>query len=525
MTNSKRGGIACAVLSLVSWPAAAALDTNAAIDRARAQVAAHASTTMMSSQDAFGVRAVVTDADGARHVRFDRRYKGLPVIGGDLVVHLGERGQFRGASLTQRSPLSLDVRPTLSAAAAIARAEAQFRGTRSERAAAASLAVYARGSTPRLVHDVLLHGVGPDGTPSERHVAIDARTGAVLDQWDDIHTAEAAGVGHSLFSGSVDLTTDSVRRFYEMLDPSRGDHYVADMKNRQFGSGRIFSDADNEWGDATLSDPATVAVDAALGQNMTWDFFLSSFGRNGIADNGNGAFSRVHYGRNYVNAFWSDSCFCMTYGDGNGSSYNPLVSLDIAGHEMTHGVTSNTAGLIYSGESGGLNEAMSDIFGTLVEYYAGELVYPPNYLIGERIYAVNDGVDTPTQALRFMFKPHLDGISPDCYFNGIGNMDVHYSSGVANHFFYLLAEGAVVPAGFDALSDADLVCNGNTEIVGIGREAAAQILYRALTVYLTSSSAYAQARSATLDAAEDLFGPASDEYLAVAAAWSAVGVD
>jgi Zn-dependent metalloprotease len=134
-----------------------------------------------------------------------------------------------------------------------------------------------------------------------------------------------------------------------------------------------------------------------------------------------------------------------------------------------------------------------------------------------------------------MFKPSLDGASPDCYSSTLGNLDVHYSSGVANHFFYLLAEGAVVPAGFGAgsqfetdagitLTPASLVCNGNTAITGIGREAASKIWYRALTVYMTSNTNYAGARAATLSAAADLYGAGSTQANAVAAAWSAVKV-
>ena len=106
---------------------------------------------------------------------------------------------------------------------------------------------------------------------------------------------------------------------------------------------------------------------------------------------------------------------------------------------------------------------------------------------------------------------------------------MHYSSGVANHFYYLLAEGAVVPAGFGAgtwanLSPSSLVCNGNTSLTGIGRTAAAKIWYRALTVYMTSSTNYAAARAATLSAATDLYGAGSSQYNAVAAAWTAVSV-
>jgi Zn-dependent metalloprotease len=263
-----------------------------------------------------------------------------------------------------------------------------------------------------------------------------------------------------------------------------------------------------------LSDRATVGVDAQFGAAITWDYFLSKFGRKGIKNNGIGALSRVHYGRNYANAFWSDSCFCMTYGDGDGVTFNPLVSLDVAGHEMSHGVTAATAKLVYSGESGGLNEATSDIFGTLVEYYANNSKDLGDYLIGEKLYKSGNG-----KALRYMYQPNLDGRSPNCYSSNIGTLDVHYSSGVANHFFYLLAEGSSPSGGTTSPT-----CNSSV-VTGIGRDAAGAIWYRALTVYMTSGTNYAGARAATLNAARDLFSDTSPQYQTVAAAWSAVGVN
>src|SRR5690606_30277676 len=154
-------------------------------------------------------------------------------------------------------------------------------------------------------------------------------------------------------------------------------------------------------------------------------------------------------------------------------------------------------------ESGGLNEGTSDIFGTLGEYYANNSNDPGDYVIGEELFPNNAAMN---KAIRWMFKPSLDGASHDCYGPTTGGLDVHYSSGVANHFSYLLAEGAVVPAGFGAgtwanLTPAKLVCNGNTAITGIGRTAAAKIWYRALTVYMTSGTNYAAARVATVNAA------------------------
>jgi zinc metalloprotease ZmpA len=221
----------------------------------------------------------------------------------------------------------------------------------------------------------------------------------------------------------------------------------------------------------------------------------------------------VHYSSRYNNAFWSDSCFCMTYGDGDGTTFSPLTSLDVAGHEMTHGVTSRTAGLIYSGESGGLNEGTSDIFGSMVEYYAANASDAGDYLIGEKIYKPGTSGD----ALRYMYNPGLDGRSANCWSSTVGNLDVHNSSGVANHFFYLLAQGS-------GGSPASPTCNG-TAVTGIGRSAAEKIWYRALTVYMTSSTNYKGARTATLNAAADLYGSTSTQYSTVAKAWSAVSVN
>jgi zinc metalloprotease ZmpA len=236
-------------------------------------------------------------------------------------------------------------------------------------------------------------------------------------------------------------------------------------------------------------------------------------GRNGIDNTGKATYSRVHYSNSYDNAFWSDSCFCMTYGDG--SSFLTLTAIDVAGHEMSHGVTATSAKLAYRRESGGLNEATSDIFGTAIEFYSrgGS---GGNWEIGEQL-----ATPAYNHPLRYMYNPALDGRSANCWSKQTGSLDVHYSSGVGNHFFYLLSQGSAGSGG----SQASPTCNGSS-VTGIGLTKAEKIWYRALTVYMTSSTTYAGARTATLNAARDLFGgTASTEYATVAAAWSAVNVN
>ncbi len=142
----------------------------------------------------------------------------------------------------------------------------------------------------------------------------------------------------------------------------------------------------------------------------------------------------------------------------------------------------------------------------------------PDYLIGEKINIFGNG-----QPLRYMDKPSKDGSSKDSWYSGIGSIDVHYSSGVANHFFYLLSEGSGAKV-INGVSYNSPTSNGST-ITGIGRDKAAAIWYRALTTYFTSSTNYKAARTGTLNAAKDLYGAGSVEYNTVAAAWSAVNVN
>ena len=145
----------------------------------------------------------------------------------------------------------------------------------------------------------------------------------------------------------------------------------------------------------------------------------------------------------------------MTYGDGAGNAH-PLTSLDVAGHEMSHGVTENTAGLDYTGDAGGLNEATSDIFGTAVEFYANNADRPGDYLIGEKININGNG--TP---LRYMDKPSKDGGSQDCWSNSLGSLDPHYSSGPLNHWFYLASEGSGAKT-VNGVSYNSPTCDGST---------------------------------------------------------------
>ncbi|MFJ2862255.1 M4 family metallopeptidase [Kitasatospora sp. NPDC087314] len=483
----------------------------------------------LGGQEKLVAKDAVVDKDGTRHLRFERTYAGLPVLGGDLVVHQKADGSVKSVDKAVSARIALpSLTPQIPADKAATQATGAVQATVGvtvdadespladvHQTGKAELVVWASDGNPRLAYRTTVEGVRADGTPSNQVLVTDAATGKVLSTHEKIQTA--AGTGKGVFVGQVPLTTAQNGSSYSLKDDSRGGQSTSDMNNGTSGNGSLFANTSNSFGDGTAGNRESAAVDAQFGAATTWDFYKNTFGRNGIRNDGVGAASRVHYGSNYVNAFWDDSCFCMSYGDGNGDAA-PLTEIDVAGHEMSHGVTAATANLNYSGESGGLNEATSDIMGTMVEWYANLPSNPPNYWIGELINLRGDG-----SPLRYMDQPSKDGQSADSWSADVGNLDVHYSSGVANHFFYLLSEGSGAKSinGFDYNSPTS---DGST-LAGIGRDKAAQIWYRALTVYFTSTTDYAGARAGTLSAAADLYGNGSAEYNAVAATWTAVNVN
>jgi zinc metalloprotease ZmpA len=473
------------------------------------------SSSLETEGTTYDVVGTITDADGTTHTRMVSTYDGLPVIGGDRVVHRGPSGAALGVSKTLTAPLSLLTTPALGAAAA-----ERVVGPKAD---SSRLVVDATSGTGRLAWEVVSGGTQADGTPSRLATYVDARTGKVLWREQQIETVD--GSGQSLYSGTVPLKLTQSGSTYQLKDPTRGNTYTTDVNNQEdsllcqiFGSGcptgTLFTSPDTTFGNGATSSRESAAVDAQYGTNMTWDFYKTTYGRNGIFGDGTGSYNRVHYGNGYVNAFWDGTK--MTYGDGDGTSYGPLVSLDVAGHEMSHGVTEHSANLTYDGESGGLNEATSDIFGTMVEFYADNANDPGDYLIGEEFDLAKHA------GFRRMDNPASDGDSLNCWSSSAGNVDVHYSSGIGNHFFYLLAEGSGAKT-LNGVSYNSPTCNSST-VSGIGRDDAARIWYRALTVYMTSGTDYHGARTASLNAARDLFGASSVQYNAVATAWSAVGV-
>jgi Zn-dependent metalloprotease len=475
-------------------------------------------------------RNLYVDRLGQAHVRYDQTHMGIPVFAGQTIVHVALDEQLVTSITDARRQIGpVNIKPSISARSAkslVRKAE----GIHGQLQAETELMVYVADEVTNLAWYVNLIGLDRKRLPLDWIALVDAHNGELLLSYNNLQTKrdDAPGQGRgddddddddgdgiavtgsadTLYFGTVELATEVYEdSSFGMRDPSRGGNYTNDMLDNRPGDGLLFIDDDNFWGDFTNIDRATVGADAHFGTSVTWDYYLETHARKGIYNDGKGVLSRVHFGRDYVNAFWSSACQCITYGDGDGVTASPLVSIDIVAHELTHGVTAATANLIYTGESGGLNESISDIFATAAEFYAAGISDTiPDYWEGEDVWTP----DVPDDALRYLDDPTRDGRSIDHYDDYTPNMDVHLSSGLANHVFYLMSEGG------PHASTGELV-------TAIGREKAEQVFYRALSAYMTPDTDFAGAKATTMQAAMDLYD--SETAQLVGDAWRVCGVD
>jgi len=455
------------------------------------------------------------DELGQTHVRVQQTHGGVRVWGAEAIAHVLHSGAISSITdnlLAAVNPVGGTI-PTVSSAAAVKVALSNTKLSASQLAAppTADRWIYRKGRIDRLVWRVRLNNTRA-AKPSMPVVFVDAHLGTIVAKYDNLQAD--TGTGNTVHEGTVGLDTTADGNLFELKDPVRNSSQVNTMNHGTAGQGVLMTDVDNVWGDGTQADPASAGAEAAYTAAETYDYYSEVFGRDGIFDTGAPFTSKVHFGNNYSNAFWDGTS--MTYGDGAGNA-DPLISLDVAGHEITHGITEATAGLVYSGEAGDLNEASSDILGTAVEFHANNPADPGDYLIGEKLDLLDDG-----SPLRYLDRPSRDGASADCWSSTVGNLDIHYGSGVANHFFYLLSEGSGAKT-INQVSYNSPTCTGQS-VTGIGLTDATAIWYRALTRYFTATTNYLRARDATLWAARDLFGGASQQYQGVCAAWTAVRV-
>jgi Zn-dependent metalloprotease len=476
----------------------------------------------------FSFSSVQKDKEGDLHYRFIQTYDNVKIEGTTLIVHTknGKVYSFNGNII---SSVDLSGNPGLTESDALASALSYMNASkyRWEVPAEEALLKYTtndpdatyypkgelfysldKSSTVQSYKLTYRFDIYADVPLKRSYVFVDAQDGKILLDLNRIQTTDVPGTAVTRYSGTVDIMTDSISATsFRLRETTRG--LGVETYNMQtgtnYGSAVDFTDSDNYWDNANTAMDE-IAGDAHWGAEMTYDYYYNTFGRNSVDDAGYKLISYVHYDVGYDNAYWDGTC--MTYGDGDGSSYTPFTALDVCGHEITHGVQTFTCNFNYQDEPGALAEGYSDIFGCSVEFYAKPAT--ANWDMGE---------DISSTPLRSLATPKLYQC-PNTYlgnFWATGTADnggVHTNCGVIGYWYYLMA------AGGSGTNDNAISYN----ITGMGIDTAAAIAYRTMAVYLTSTSGYADARFYSILSAIDLYGPCTQAVATVADAWYACGV-
>lgn len=483
-------------------------------------------------QDGFGMNLIRHTEEkelGMNHYRFQQTYKGIPIAGAEYILHQRDGRPLKGNGYII-SRFSKGEKPSISGETALQSVLKQVNAKRYawEDPAYEKLIKEQKGADatlypqPKLIyysatgeHDVASYQLAYEMNVYaldpflHQKFFVSATTGEVIDSFNLTHETNTPSSGTTIYNGTQNFISDFTGSNYVLREANRNGSgtsiFTYDMnESTDLGMAVDFQNNSANW----LNEP--VGVQGHWSFEKTFDYYYSVHGRNSYDDNGGAIISYLDYGDNYNNASWSQDLHIMKFGSGDGVNRTSWASLDVAAHELTHGVTEHSAGLIYLNESGALNESFSDIFGAAVEFY----VEGPNadWLVSEDVTVNGSGI-------RSMSNPNVFN-DPDTYhgtfweFSSNDNGGVHTNSGVQNHWFYLLVNGG------SGTND-----NGQSySVTGIGMDMAAAIAYRNLTQYLTNDSRYRDAREGALEAAEDLFGRTSDAYAQTAMAWYAVGV-
>ena len=481
------------------------------------------------AESEFSIVRVTNNQSNKTTVRLEQVFKGVPVYGGEVIVHLNEFGEgesFNGKYFKIGD--DLDPKPAIAEQMAIQRVTGHLRNGLARHALTdrqkqfvqyaepkATLVVYPEKGLVKT--NVLAYHIVYCPSLHERwEYFVDANTGNVLHQFESTCAIDGPRTanGPDLNGTSRSINTYQVGSQFVMLDITRtmykpvgstlpdepiGGILTIDMNNT-FGDDQTIQHAvsnNNTWGSSTQ----TKALTAHYNAGVAYEYFRTTFNRNSIDGDGGTVISIVNVpdedGTGLDNAFWNGKA--MFYGNGN-IGFKPLAgAMDVAGHELTHGVVQNSANLEYQGESGAINESMADVFGSMMD--------PADWLMGEDVVKVSQ---FPSGALRSLQDPHNGGTglgSPgyqpahmnEAYTGTQDNGGVHINSGIPNHAFYLYA-------------------------TAITRTKAAEVYYTALTEYLTKSSQFIDLRLAVIRAATDIYGASSAEVVQAGLAFDQVGI-
>jgi len=432
---------------------------------------------MIGTED-FDPKAVNVDSLGQVHVKLQQTLRGLPVVGAEYIIHVDNRNGVYAMNGRFAADVNLPILPSQTPFNATQRAATQ-----------AGIRNWAPLGDTKLTYVV--------NEKSQAFLAWTVRASYVSDQGPEIDQIYADAI-----TGDLVLRAPEYKRLRSRK--------VYSANNGGTIPGTLL------WSEGGTPTSDTTAQAAFNYAGSTYDYYKNVFGRDSYDNAGATIISSVHYSTSYNNAYWNGSQ--MVYGDGDGVQFIPLCkALDVDAHELTHAVTERTANLTYSNESGALNEATSDILGNSCETYTKNAGTPNanTWMVGEDIYTPGTAGD----ALRYMNDPAKAGdydYYPTRYTGTSDNGGVHSNSGIANLAYYLMVMGGTHPRGKTTTNVTPLSTTSSTSL-----DMAQRIWYRALTTYFTSSTTFQAARTATAQAATDLYGAAA--AASVNLAWDAVG--
>ena len=467
------------------------------------------------------VKSVEQDEFDMTHIRYNQTVNGVNVEGAEIIVHFNQDNEVVSANgrinqyIDEEIP---DTSASLSSEAAITAALSSVNAPEElTYDPTAELVIYPFEGKNHTAYKVNVNFMGDE--PGNWFVFVDANTGGIIDKYNGLMHAEEnkktqKGSGKGVHGDHRELHITRVKE-----DKSGTKFLLADYSHTNLIGIETY-DAKNDTSSSNdtlyignsasfMSDYDRAAVDAHYNSEKVYEYFLNEHGRNSLDGKGMAIISKVHYGTNYNNASWNGRW--MTYGDGDGEFMISLsAGLDVAAHEMTHGVITNSANLVYRNQSGALNESFADIFGALVDdddWEMGEDIMAPaakaaGTTVLRSLSNPNSVVVTNEQRRAYSTNGGVYPDHMDEYYHMPTSVDgggVHVNSSITNHAAYLIAQE-------------------------IGREKLGKIYYRALTVYLTPNSDFSDARMAIVQSATDLYGDDSEETEAVRAGFNAVGI-
>lgn len=437
---------------------------------------------------------------GSVYVSYSRKYRDLPVLGGDFVVATTPDGQRFTDPLAQPRAFDVDTTPRVAASNARTKAilKAGLRETRE--VSAPSLLVFAPpGAEPVLAWKVTVSGEAATG-PSIQHVYVNAHSGAVLASMEQV----MRGSGNGYY---YDATIDTRRTSsgYEMADPTRTGLFCS-----LEGNGPVKKSTD-QWGNGGGMDRETACVDAYYAAQKQWDMLREWLGRNGFDGKGKGFPALVHLTN--VNAYWNghNTAFGQTK-----DAQRKLTNIDIVAHEFGHAIFQFTPGGFDGyGETYQLNEGNGDIFGAITEHFANHPADPPDYDYSGESNPFGRGAE------RIMYNPFLSPRKmPNCWSPELKDVEIHDGSGPISHWFYLIAEGSNPGGG---KPQSPICAGGPPSVTGMGIQNAAKVWMEGLMLKQTFWE-YKNARVATLTAVKQLWPNDCAKFDTVKGAWDGISV-